>query len=183
MLRLQTIVIIISLLTFSSLAGSQEYLDVTSGCKITFPQDFYYKKDYRVQWWYFTGHLFDREQREFGFELTFFVVNVQQKDFKSRFGVNNIYISHFAISDVKEKRFYFSDKSDTGAYGFAGARDNLLKVWVDSNRAEGSTDKIHIQASDSSKSLDLYLIPAKPVVLNGKNGYSRKSEESREDLQ
>ena len=113
MLRLQMIVIIFCLLAVPSFAGSQEYLDVTSGHKITFPRDFYYKKGYRVQWWYFTGHLFDQAGREFGYELTFFVVNVQKREFKSKFGVNNIYISHFAVSDVNENRFYFSDSTDS----------------------------------------------------------------------
>jgi predicted secreted hydrolase len=37
---------------------------------------------------------------------------------------------------------------------------------------------MHIRASDKDKSIDLQLTPVKPVVLNGENGYSRKSEES-----
>lgn len=169
---------IIFLLAGFSFAYGQEYREVTGDSGITFPRDLYYSEDYRVQWWYFTGHLFEETGREFGYELTFFVVNVQKKEFDSRFGVNTIYISHFTLSDVQEKRFYFADKTDSGAYGFAGARDDLLKVWIGSNSAEGAPDKIHLQASDGPRSLDLYLTPAKPVVLNGASGYSRKSEES-----
>lgn len=178
MFRLQLLVIIICLLTGSSLAGSQEYLDVTSGHKITLPRDFYYKKGYRVQWWYFTGHLFDQVGREFGYELTFFVVNVQKREFKSKFGVNNIYISHFAVSDVNGNRFYFSDSADSGAYGFAGAEDSHFKIWTGNNIADGAVGKIHLKASDKEKAIDLQLAPEKAVVLNGEKGYSRKSEES-----
>lgn len=172
------LVIIICLLAGSSLASSQEYLDVTSGHKITLPRDFYYRKGYRVQWWYFTGHLFDQGGREFGYELTFFVVNVQKREFKSKFGVNNIYISHFAVSDVNGNRFYFSDNTDSGAYGFAGAEDSHLKIWTGNNIADGTVGKIHLKATDGQKSVDLQLIPSKPIVLHGENGYSRKSEES-----
>ena len=171
-------VIIICLLAGSTFAGSEEYLNVTSGHKITLPRDFYYKKGYRVQWWYFTGHLFDQAGREFGYELTFFVVNVQKREFKSRFGVNNIYISHFAVSDVNGNRFYFSDNTDSGAYGFAGAEDSHLKIWIGNNIADGTVGKIHLKASDKEKTIDLQLIPEKAVVLNGDKGYSRKSEES-----
>jgi len=162
----------------SSIALSQEYQDITRDYRLKFPEDFYYKKDYRVQWWYFTGHLLDQTGREFGYELTFFVVGIQKKTYKSRFGLRNIYISHFALSDVANNIFLFSDRSDSGAFDFAGARDDHLKVWVGENVVEGTPDKMHLHASDDDKALDLILIPTKPVILHGENGYSRKSEAS-----
>src|SRR4030042_7194662 len=88
------------ILLIYTLAFGQEYLDVTDDYIVKVPEDFFYKKDYRVQWWYFTGHLFDERGKEFGYELTFFVVNVQKRDYTSRFGVNRVYISHFAVSDI-----------------------------------------------------------------------------------
>ena len=156
----------------------QEYIDVTGDYQLKFPGDFYYKKDYRVQWWYFTGHIFDDSGREFGYELTFFVVNVQQRDYRSKFGVDRIYISHFAVSDVAGNKFHFSGEADTGAYGFAGAEDDRLKVWIQNNVLEGTVEKMHLKASDGKKAIDLHLAPVTPVVLNGENGYSRKSVES-----
>ncbi|MEW6213787.1 MAG: lipocalin-like domain-containing protein [Nitrospirota bacterium] len=165
-------------LFLSSVAFGQEYLDVTPDYKVKFPEDFYYKKDFKIQWWYFTGHLFNERGREFGYELTLFVVGVQKRDYKSQFGVNNIYLSHFAISDVAGNKFYFNDKADAGAYDFAGSKDNQLKVWVGKNILEGTVERMHIKASDENNAIDLLLIPTKPIALNGKNGYSRKSEES-----
>src|ERR1700690_1291378 len=97
---------------------AQEYREVTKDSRPTFPRDFYYRPDYRVQWWYFTGHLFDRDGYEFGYELTFFVAGVQKREPGSKFGVKDIYVSHFAITDVGGKKYYFSDRSDSGAYGF-----------------------------------------------------------------
>jgi predicted secreted hydrolase len=162
----------------SSVALSQEYQDITKDYRLKFPEDFYFKKDYRVQWWYFTGHLFDQTGREFGYELTFFVVGVQKKAYRSRFGLRNIYISHFALSDVANNIFLFSDRSDSGAFDFAGAREDRLKVWVGKNIVEGIPKRMHLHASDDDKSLDLILIPTKPVILHGENGYSGKSEGS-----
>jgi predicted secreted hydrolase len=161
-----------------SLALGQEYKDITRDYKLQFPKDFYYKKDYRVQWWYFTGHLFDEKGKEFGYELTFFVVGVQKKAYKSKFGLRNIYISHFALTDVKENIFYFSDQSDSGAFDFAGARDDKLNIWVGKNSVKGTMKEMYLSASDGDKALDLTLISTKPIVLHGENGYSRKSEES-----
>jgi predicted secreted hydrolase len=172
------IIAMIFVVCLYSLSFGHEFLEVTGEYQSKFPEDFFYKKDYRVQWWYFTGHLFDKSGREFGYELTFFVVNVQQKDYRSRFGVNRIYISHFAVSDIAGNKFYFSDKAGTGAYGFAGAEDDRLKVWVENNVLEGTVKKIHLKASDKNKIIDLQLAPVKAVALNGEKGYSRKSEES-----
>ena len=174
-IQLLTIAII---LIAHPLASAQEYLDITADYRVKVPEDFFYKKDYRVQWWYFTGHLTDGRGREFGYELTFFVVNVQQRSYTSRFGVNRVYISHFAVSDIAGNAFHFSDDIDAGVYAYAGADDGRLQVWVGNNRLDGSIQDIRVQASDSRKSIDLRLTPMKPLVLNGIDGYSRKSEES-----
>lgn len=165
------------LLTFSA-AFAGEYLDVGGGYTVKIPRDFFYQKDYRVQWWYFTGHLSDAAGREFGYQLTFFIVNVQKKGYASLFGVNRIYISHFAVSDISGSAFHFSDIADTGVFGYAGAHDERLKVWVGNNRLEGAFQDMRLRAADGHKSMELHLTPVKPLVLNGANGYSRKSEES-----
>ena len=169
---------IILMLTLYLPVSAQEYLDVTPDYKLNFPEDFYYQRDYRVQWWYFTGHLLDQAGREFGYELTFFVVNVQKRHYKSRFGVNRVYISHFAISDITGNKFHFSDEEDAGAYGFAGAEDKKLNVWIAGNALEGTVGKMHLKAAGKDDGIDLELVPVKRVVLNGEGGYSRKSEES-----
>jgi len=160
------------------LPAAEEFREVTPDYRPHFPDDFYYRDDYRIQWWYFTGHLFDAGGREFGFELTFFAVAVQNRQYKSSFGVDNIYISHFAVSDIMNRKFYFSEKTDAGAFGFAGADGKRLKVWVGNNELTGTMDRMHIIALGSNTALDLDLAPAKPVVLNGHHGYSRKSASS-----
>ena len=165
-------------LSVCSLAFGQDYSDVSKDYQLTFPGALYYKKDFRVQWWYFTGHLLDQTGREFGYELTFFIVNVQKKEYTSRFGVNTIFISHFALTDTSADSFHFSDSADTGAYGFAGAKDDRLNVWIDKNVLEGTAGNMRVKASDEYKSVDLVLAPVKPFILNGENGYSRKSEKS-----
>jgi predicted secreted hydrolase len=157
---------------------AEEYIDVTPDYTVKIPDDFYYKRNHRVQWWYVTGHLFTDSGREFGYEIAFFVVNVQKRKYMSRFGVKDIFISHFAVSDIRENNFYFSDKTDTGAFGYAGAKDNGLKIWVERDTLEGTLTNISIRASDSDKGITLQLIPKKPIVLNGERGYSRKAETS-----
>ena len=93
-------------LSVCSLAFGQEYSDVSKDYHLTFPDALYYKKDFRAQWWYFTGYLSDQTGREFGYELTFFVVNVQKKNYASRFGVNKIFIcSDSQLFSINSKHF------------------------------------------------------------------------------
>lgn len=173
------ILCLIALIVFAPLPSfAQEYQEVTPERSAKFPEDFYYRDDYKVQWWYFTGHLSDEKGREFGYELTFFVVGVQKREYRSRFGVKDIYISHFSLSDIKEKRFHFSDKTDSGAFDFSGAKQREIDVWVGNHALKGTPEKMHIQASDKDKAIDLVLVPTKPLVLHGDRGYSRKSGDS-----
>jgi len=154
---------------------AQEYREISPGDTPGLPGAFYYKSEYKIQWWYFTGHIFDDRGREFGYELTFFVFGLQKRHYRSQFGVDNIYVSHFAVSDLGQKKFYFTDTADAGAFGFAGASGNLLQVWVDNDSLQGSPLRMHIRASADNTALNLVLSPEKPLVLNGEHGYSRKS--------
>ncbi|MGE5237340.1 MAG: lipocalin-like domain-containing protein [Chloroflexota bacterium] len=166
-----------ALLLATSLSA-QEYRDVTPEHEVNLPRDFFFRPDYKVQWWYFTGHLYDETGREYGYELTFFVVGIQKRPYRSQFGVLNAYISHFAVSDVQGKKFIYHDRIDSGGFGFSGADTAALKVWVEGNRIEGDPRKMTLIASGSDAALDLVLVPEKPLVLHGRRGYSRKSEES-----
>lgn len=170
--------IVLSLLVLSLNAHAQEWRDVTPDDAVELPKDLFFQKEYRIQWWYFTGHLYDSRGREFGYEVTFFAAGVQHRKYASRFRVNFLYLSHFAISDVQEKKYYHFSSADAGAYGFAGAESKKLKVWVGRDSLEGTMKKMHIKAEAKDIQLDLFLLPKKPVVLNGEKGYLRKSEES-----
>ena len=172
------IVCIFTGLPFPSFICAQEYQEITPDHYVTLPRDLYYKKGYRVQWWYFTGHLFDQEKREFGYELTFFTVHVQDRNYHSRFGINTIFISHFALSDIFENKFHFVDRADRGAFGSASALQETLHVRVGKNRVYGTDEEIFLTAAHDAMSLDLCLKPTKRFVLNGQDGYSRKSEAS-----
>ena len=165
-------------LLLSHPAFGREWREVAPGDTVKLPADLYFQKEYRVQWWYFTGHLFDANGREFGYELTFFTAGIQKRAYRSKFGMNTVYLSHFAVSDIAGKKYYHFSNADAGAYNFAGADGKRLHVWVGTRSLEGTLRKIHIRARANDVGLDLVLTAEKPAVLNGEQGYSRKSEES-----
>ena len=72
---------------------------------LVFPKDHGPHPDYKTEWWYYTGNLKTDNGREFGYQLTFFrrALAAKMPVRKSRLGTNQIYMAHFALTDVKAK--------------------------------------------------------------------------------
>ncbi len=177
MKRFLFICVLFGLLSATPASGA-EWREISPEDRVELPRDLYFQRDYRLQWWYFTGHLFDDSGREFGFELTFFAAGVQKRDYRSRFGTDTVYLTHAAVTDVSGGRYYHWSDADAGAYGFSGADSGRLSVWSDKASVKGTLETMHIRAGSGESGFDLVLTPKKPFVLQGRDGYSRKSEES-----
>ncbi|BAI81332.1 conserved hypothetical protein [Deferribacter desulfuricans SSM1] len=165
---------ILILLLFTNFAFASDFVKLKATDRVNLPNDLYYKDNFVSQWWYFTGHLNSNDGKRFGYELTIFVVNVNKKKYKSKFGLNRIYISHFAITDINNQKYYFEDDTSRGAYNEAAASDNKLYVKVFDDLVTGSIEQIDIKAKAKNFSIDIKLIPTKNPILNGENGYSNK---------
>lgn len=159
------------------------FQQATAGYRYSFPRDHGSHPTYRTEWWYYTGHLHAKSGRSFGFELTFFRRGVPPDEIKtlpSKWSVKDLYLAHFAVSDITGKRFHFSEKLSREGLGKAGADESRLLVWIDDWRAEAATDSTGshtLQAHDNTHSLSLTLQPAKPLVAHGTDGISRKGKE------
>ena len=72
---------------------------------LVFPKDHGQHPDYKTEWWYYTGNLKTDTGREFGYQLTFFRRSLAAKMpvRKSRLATNQIYMAHFAVTDIKAK--------------------------------------------------------------------------------
>ncbi len=179
------VIIVAWLVGCLSVASSEDisassFQPATAGYRFEFPSDHGSHPSYRTEWWYYTGHLQATNGRLFGFELTFFrraVPSEKVKTKPSRWSVNQLYLAHFAVTDVKEGRFYFSDKLSRAGLGKAGADKSRLRVWIDDWRAEAETvpTGAHtLLARDGTLALSLTLKPTKPLVIHGPEGISRK---------
>jgi len=154
-----------------------------AGYRYNFPKDHGAHSTYRTEWWYYTGHLHAKNGRSFGFELTFFRRGVPPDEIKtlpSKWSVRDLYLAHFAVTDITGKRFHFSEKLSREGLGKAGADESRLRVWIDDWRAEASTEPsaAHtLTAHDETHALALTLQPAKPLVTHGAAGISRKGKD------
>ncbi len=159
-----------------------------------FPQDHGPHPAFRQEWWYVTGNLDAANGQRFGFELTFFRVALLPPPAEpaavaaaapatglvSAWRTREIYMAHFAVTDVAGKRFRFQQKLSRAALGLAGAQAMPLHVWVDDwsleARPNGTTTSWELHAVQPGYAIELVLAPQSAPVLNGDAGLSRKSD-------
>ena len=151
----------------------------TKSRRFNFPYDAGPHYEFQTEWWYYTGNLNDDNGRPFGFQLTFFrrALTPDKKSRKSAWAANQIYFAHFAVSDIRNRAFFPSERWSRGAIGLAGADARPFRVWVEEWSAAAEGQSVRLQAKNDSAAMDLRLAPTKPVVLHGNRGLSQKSAE------
>jgi predicted secreted hydrolase len=153
-----------------------------------FPDDHGPHPRFRQEWWYLSGNLDAAGGERFGFELTFFRFALAPPEPQpppvsgsSAWRSSQIYMGHFAVTDVNRGRFRFAQKLERAALGLAGAEAAPLRVWIDdwslAAAAAGTDLRWRAHAAQPSYQLDLELQPLSEPVLNGEQGLSRKSAE------
>jgi predicted secreted hydrolase len=151
--------------------------------EFTFPADHGSHREFRTEWWYFTGNLATPEGRHFGFELTFFryalaPAAAQRLESASAWRADEVWMAHFAITDTTAKRFYARERLTREALGLAGAEAAPLKIWVEDWAAtgEGRDDdlRVRLAARDDVVGLSLSLTSTVPHVAQGDRGLDIK---------
>jgi len=144
----------------------------------SFPKDHGAHPNFKTEWWYFTGHL-KSGTKIYGFELTFFrFANRHLTGLESAWTPDQIYLTHFTITDESESKFYKYEKVNRHSFGLSGSSPNTLRVWNGSYGVELIGESIEIKASSPETKLELFLKQDSPIVLNGKEGLSPKGSKS-----
>lgn len=147
-----------------------------------FPRDHLAHPDYRTEWWYVTGHLAAANGRRFGYQLTFFrnALAPEPPESTSAWASNEIWMAHFALTDVERGEFHAADRFSRGALGLAGAQGSPPRVWLGPWFLESAPDGSfpgRLFARDGERELELTLEATRPVLLQGEEGLSRKGRE------
>lgn len=142
--------------------------------RFLFPADHGPHPEFRTEWWYFTGNLESPEGRRFGYQLTFFrnALAAAPPRRPSAWAARDVYLAHFALSDVGGGKFRSFERIRRANLGLAGARAEPFRVWLDgwSATMEG------LKAASGDVAIDLALEPGKPPALQGEAGLSRKGD-------
>jgi len=153
-----------------------QYKSAVPGYRYEFPRDYFNHPDYQTEWWYYTGNLQSADGRKFGFELTFFRSAVTRDLSKNpAWDVRDLYLAHFAVSDLNGKRFFHSERSNRAGPGIAGADATQQKVWNGNWSVSWSVGQEHLTALADEFAVSISLLPQKPPVVHGENGVSQKS--------
>jgi predicted secreted hydrolase len=141
----------------------------------SFPRDHAAHGDYRVEWWYYTGNVQAEDGRRFGYELTFFRTGViPEPKIPSRWAVRDLYVAHFALSDLAVGQFRFFQRVKRSGVGWAGASGDRYRVWNGDWEVHLEGDEHLLSAREEGHELRLRLKPCKPPVLHGVGGLSQK---------
>jgi predicted secreted hydrolase len=160
------------------LAPAFAYQLALPGRKLSFPADHYSHPDFKTEWWYYTGHFRTESGKSYGYQVTFFRFGVRDRQIamKDQPLFTDLYMAHFALSNVSEKKFTYRERTNRGYGGKAGAATDRFLVWNEDWKVEGDGKNHRISVTDRGTTLKLSLNSLKPPVLHGDRGHSQKGE-------
>lgn len=148
---------------------------------LTFPADLGPHPDYQTEWWYYTGNLESEDGRHFGYQFTIFRRAVtppgERPQRASDWTADQVYMGHFALTDVAGQRYQAFERFARSGAGLAGAQANPYQVWLENWEVAQVADQpgtVRLTAKAGDVAVDLTLSDAKGPVLHGDRGYSQK---------
>ncbi len=163
-------------------APTSGFLRADGPAPLSFPEDHGAHPDYQTEWWYYTGNLETTTGRHFGYQLTFFrralLPAAERTSRESDWATDQVYMGHFALTDVDGREFKAFERFARGAAGLAGVETAPFAVWLeDWQVAETEPGVYTLVASQDGLGLELTLTDAKGPILQGDQGYSQKGPE------
>ena len=147
---------------------------------LAFPRDRGSHPEFNTEWWYVTGHC-TSGAREFGFQLTFFRSRVEgAQGMTSKFAASQLLFAHAAITDVQGKKLWHDQRIARDGFGVASSSqtDMAIKLRDWSLQSEGKRYTAELPASGFG--LKLQFNETQAVLLQGKNGLSRKGPDDKQ---
>jgi predicted secreted hydrolase len=157
-------------------SGAQEYRTAEPGYRFSFPADFFNHEEYQTEWWYYTGNLRAANGHRFGFELTFFRQGIDREKKAGVWHVNDVWMAHLALSDAGAQRFLHEERLNRSGPGLAGVDAQRGVVWNGNWSARIGGSDADLRGVAEAFGLQLHLAYAKPPVVQGQDGVSRKAE-------
>ena len=160
--------------------SSRGFKQAVNPRKFEFPEDLGSHDPFQTEWWYFTGNLLTATDRHFGYQLTFFrrAIQPEKSERGSEWRTNQLYMAHFAVSDITDEKFLSFERVSRGSLGLAGAVQAPFRVWLEDWQVkEDEHGGWDLEAKSSEVHLSLKLNALKPLIFNGEDGLSRKGPE------
>lgn len=158
---------------------------VTPRDYFVFPADHSAHPEFRTEWWYFTGNVFDRSRNHFGFELTIFRLgaNAAPTTRASEFATDAIWMAHLAVTDTSRREFQVAERLSRGVPGIAGAvpaagpGDDPVVIQVEDFSISFNEQIVRLRAHDPGFGVELELGGLGRIIPQGDNGLDPKGPE------
>ncbi len=152
---------------------------------LEFPQAHGSHPDFRLEWWYLTGHLYTETERRFAFQATFFRYADPPEERRNLisnrdFGAGLIHLAHMAILDTESGEHAHRERINREGWD-AVAKEGGLDI-RNGNWSLRMTDETRETlelrgTAGAGNEFTLELEPEKPRVFFGEHGLSLKGEE------
>ena len=152
-----------------------EYKQALPGYHYEFPRDHFNHPDYQTEWWYYTGNLKTADGRRFGFELTFFRQGIARDSNQSPWYIHDLYMAHLALSGLSGHQFYREERINRAGPGIAGIDERTGLIWNGNWQVQLTDARQTLRGLNDQFKIELSLTPAKPPVIHGRDGISRKA--------
>jgi len=144
------------------------------GKVFAFPRDHGSHPEFRTEWWYITGHLFDQRGERHGFQFTLFRQASRQGDGSAA----HLFLGHSALLHGPSSEFIHEERLRREGWDAQAASDQLrLRLGNWTLRGDPNQGGMTLRFSVLGDALlELELKAAKPLVVFGENGVSRKGQ-------
>jgi predicted secreted hydrolase len=167
--------------------NAASYAQVTPGKRFVFPEDHGPHDGFRIEWWYITANLKDDKGQPFGVQWTLFRSALPRTsatdDDNHGWRNRNLWMGHAAVTSAGAH--HATERYARGGVEQAGVTLSPFSAWIDdwSLSSQGSAEDpladMQLQARGPQFSYRLHLTSSKPLVLQGNQGFSQKSEEGQ----
>ena len=174
-----SLALLIVLLSGARAASIEPFRQAAPGYHYFFPRDHFEHPDFRTEWWYYTGNVRDRDGKRFGFELVFFRQGERRGPAANRsaWRIDDLYLAHFAITNIDGGKFYNRRRLNRAGPGLAGASLVHHRIWNGNWSVQWQGERQVLDATADGGELHLVLTSLKPPVIHGADGLSRKGAE------
>ncbi len=160
------------------------YRQVEPGFDLEFPRDHGPHPDFRIEWWYLTANLKDREGRDWGLQWTLFRQALSPTPVAQGWHSNQMWMAHAAIT-TPEGHFH-EQRFARGGIGQAGvtsiAEQGYFNAWMDDWEWRSSATALlpaKLEFNVGDRQVTLLLEATGELVKNGIDGYSQKSAQGQ----
>ena len=160
------------------------FAPVSPGKKLVFPSDHGPHPDFRIEWWYVTANLTDANGAAYGAQWTLFRQAMSPGPQQDGWANQQIWMGHAAVTGADTHRF--NETFARGGVGQANAEASPFAAWIDAWQLRGreglnndTLSPLALSAAGNDFACNLLLDADHPLVLQGEDGYSVKSEQGQ----